>query len=179
MAEEDSPNDEQPEGEPEKIEDGGSSGGSGGEGPDVIHQTVTGGVQPPVCRCGKALIPVCGANGIVYGNVCLAKCAKQKMTFACKALDRATCPKVCFIDSVKACRKACAGRPPKPACAADGKVYRNPCLLKVSAGSAATCVWVGCRLPDARPPPYHQLPHDCNLQLQYCTCFALLCSAAL
>jgi hypothetical protein len=139
MAEEDIPNDEKPEGE---VEDG----GSGGDGPDVIHQTVTG-AEPPVCRCGKALIPVCGANGIVYSNVCLAKCAKQKMTFTCKALDRATCQKICFIDSVKACRKACAARPSKPACAADGKVYRNPCLLKVSAGSVETCVWVVCRLP--------------------------------
>jgi hypothetical protein len=107
--------------------------------------------EPGVCQsrptlCAQVLDPVCGCDGITYGNECLAGQAGASVARKgpcnageeCKSSEDCPADSFCskaegFCDDPGICSQVpapadCQGLPLDPVCGCDGKTYGNPCL---------------------------------------------------
>jgi hypothetical protein len=113
----------------------------------------------PELVCSTEFAPVCGADGVTYGNACEAEAARVEVAFDGACDD----PRVCTAEFA-------------PVCGADGRTYSNGCVAEsygvavlhdgecVSTCAAVLCdLWcefgfavdpeTGCELCACNPPP--------------------------
>ncbi|EJK77167.1 hypothetical protein THAOC_01020, partial [Thalassiosira oceanica] len=106
-------------------------------------------VAPPLAPCTREYMPVCGVNGRVYGNTCLAKEAAG-VEVACK-IDMEKAPADMVYGDPCSCEKETAVSNAdgddmmiacpmnfEPVCGSDYKVYSNSCMA-VAAGVESEC----------------------------------------
>jgi hypothetical protein len=83
------------------------------------------GVEPP-CSCPLDNKPVCGSDGVTYGNECLLNCATINDSTLGVANEGSCKHTVIVVDQPDCtCPNVF-----KPICGADGVTYNNECLLK-------------------------------------------------
>ncbi|XP_017778873.1 PREDICTED: four-domain proteases inhibitor-like [Nicrophorus vespilloides] len=83
-------------------------------------------VALPPCPCFLAYKPVCGSNGLIYGNECELKC-EQRTDSALTLAYHGECRKVC------PCTKEFY-----PVCGTDAVTYNNHCLLRCASENDAS-----------------------------------------
>ncbi|KAK9508104.1 hypothetical protein O3M35_007840 [Rhynocoris fuscipes] len=83
------------------------------------------------CICTREYIPVCGTDGVTYGNKCMLNCEKQTKNHELEIAHGGPCDEDQAEQVDLTVQDPCAcDRVLNPVCGSDGKTYNNRCLLR-------------------------------------------------
>ena len=95
-------------------------------------------------RCTRIYLPVCGADGLSYGNKCMAECSTRALP---RCAGRCPCEERGgqgsevaagpgrFSEYFQQSQAPCScNQRSRPVCGTDGQTYRSPCRAKCSTG---------------------------------------------
>merc|ERR1712240_697629 len=98
------------------------------------------GLDAAICRCTRIYLPVCGVDGVSYGNKCMAECNTRALPRCagrcpCGGPDTITnevAPRPGrfseYFQQVDGEKQCSCGPRSRQVCGTDGQTYSNPCV---------------------------------------------------